>query len=126
MTAWIRDPTQVPLGPDTDTPRLSTREIVKRHLAALELLEAPENIARFLQRLGFIGERREHDHCPLTSYLRCAAQTNLISVCAADTMYMGGQIELDCIPNPRAVAQFVSHFDQGRYPWLEHPTELTA
>jgi hypothetical protein len=40
-------------------------------------------------------------------------------------MYMGGQTEMDCIPNPRAVAQFVSHFDQGRYPWLEHPTELT-
>ena len=105
---------------EADTPPCpSIREVIERHLAALALLKTPEDIAMFLRRLGSSGERREHDKCPLTSYLRSATRTACISVCAADTMYLGAEADAECILNPEPVAQFVARFDRGCYPWLE-------
>jgi hypothetical protein len=109
---------------ETDTPpSLSIQEVIEWHLSVLALLKTPENIAMFLRRLGSFGERGEHDKCPLTSYLRSATRTACISVCAADTLYLGAEMDAECIPNPEPVAQFVARFDRGCYPWLEFVTQ---
>jgi hypothetical protein len=120
VTVRENDRRQLPLTVETDTPASPfIREVIKRHLAALALLKTPENIASFLRGLGFFGERREHDQCPLTSYLRSATRIACISVCAADTMHLDAETDVECIPNPKPVAQFVARFDRGCYPWLE-------
>jgi hypothetical protein len=124
VTVRENDRSQLPLTVEPDTPPSpSIREVIERHLAALAVLKTPENIASFLGELGSFGERREHDQCPLTSYLRSATRTARISVCAADTMYFCAEADAECISNPEPVVQFVARFDRGCYPWLELVTQ---
>lgn len=86
--------------------------------AALKALgDTPDAVADTLRALGITGVRRSHRTCPVARYLSEVFGPDVSVGRDMSHVRVNGVIAETTTPQP--VTQFISLFDNGRYPDLE-------
>lgn len=78
-----------------------------------------DTIAETLGEMGFFGDHNASS-CPIATYLQSHPMVSVAAACAEHTYVIDVEGQEAYLENPDAVEEFVSRFDDGDFPELEH------